>query len=309
MYRKLAIVIPAYKIDYFNQTLDSLANQTCKDFTVYVGDDNSTADFESLILKYTDRIDIVYKKFSDNLGKNDLVAQWTRCIDLTQGEPWIWLFSDDDIIGDKCVELFINEINKKSLYEIFHFDVKIIDENDEIIEIPKLYPDIYTAKQLYIDKALGKIESFVVENIFSRKVYNEVGGFQNFDLAWGSDTATWIKMSDKYGLKRITGDSVKWRKSRVNITPKVSHTMAVRKLTANVEYLNWSQNFFNSELTICYFNRFLLLRRIIFYSYVLDKEDIKSILKRSKEKKIIGNLYSVLLLNIFPVLKFLKRSL
>ena len=35
----LAIVIPAYKIDFFDSVLKSLANQTNKNFTIYVGNE------------------------------------------------------------------------------------------------------------------------------------------------------------------------------------------------------------------------------------------------------------------------------
>jgi glycosyltransferase involved in cell wall biosynthesis len=106
----LAIIIPAYKIDFFKDTLDSLARQTCKDFTVYIGDDCSPDDFKSLIAEYKDKIHIVYCRFDENLGGKDLVGHWKRCIDLTQNEPWLWLFSDDDVIGERCVELFYKEI-------------------------------------------------------------------------------------------------------------------------------------------------------------------------------------------------------
>ena len=52
MNKSLAIVIPAYKIDYFKATLDSLSVQTRKDFTVYIGDDCSPSDFKQLIDDY-----------------------------------------------------------------------------------------------------------------------------------------------------------------------------------------------------------------------------------------------------------------
>ena len=57
--KQLAIVIPAYKIDFFRTTLDSLSAQTCKDFTVYVGDDCSPYDFQSLVDEYVNIIDII----------------------------------------------------------------------------------------------------------------------------------------------------------------------------------------------------------------------------------------------------------
>ena len=102
--KKLAIVIPAYKVDFFETVLFSLAQQTCKDFTVYIGEDCSRDDFKSLIEQYSKQLDIVYRRFEVNFGGHDLVAQWNRCIQLTQNEPWLWLFSDDDIMGPRCVD-------------------------------------------------------------------------------------------------------------------------------------------------------------------------------------------------------------
>lgn len=90
-------------------------------FTVYVGDDCSTNDFASLINEYRNKIDIVYHRFDSNLGGRDLVGQWERCISLTQNEKWIWLFSDDDIIGSNCVDLFYKEIeNNSTAYDLYH---------------------------------------------------------------------------------------------------------------------------------------------------------------------------------------------
>ena len=39
--RELAVVIPYYKIDYFEETLISLKNQTNRNFNIYVGNDCS----------------------------------------------------------------------------------------------------------------------------------------------------------------------------------------------------------------------------------------------------------------------------
>lgn len=54
----LAIVIPAYKSTFLSAALDSIAAQTSKDFTLYVGDDCSPHDLKSIVGKYTDKIDI-----------------------------------------------------------------------------------------------------------------------------------------------------------------------------------------------------------------------------------------------------------
>lgn len=38
---KLAIVIPYYKIDYFEETIKSVAQQTDRNFMLYIGNDKS----------------------------------------------------------------------------------------------------------------------------------------------------------------------------------------------------------------------------------------------------------------------------
>ena len=39
--KEIAIIIPAFKAFYLEQTLQSFVNQTNKNFTIYIGDDNS----------------------------------------------------------------------------------------------------------------------------------------------------------------------------------------------------------------------------------------------------------------------------
>src|SRR5688500_4733213 len=93
----LAIVIPVYKIEFFRPMLESIASQTNQNFNVYICNDCSTTVFAEIIGDFP-QLKICYKRFSENLGRQDLVAQWTRCIDMTNNEPWIWMFSDDDIM-------------------------------------------------------------------------------------------------------------------------------------------------------------------------------------------------------------------
>lgn len=103
---KLAIVIPAYKKLFLTKALDSICNQTNKDFHVYIGDDASPDDLYDIVSKYQKVVDINYHRFSTNVGGENLVGQWHRCINLTNGEKYIWLFSDDDIMAENCVAEF-----------------------------------------------------------------------------------------------------------------------------------------------------------------------------------------------------------
>lgn len=241
--KQLAIIIPAYKDSFLRQALDSIAAQSCKDFVLYIGDDCSPYHLNTIVEKYRNKIDIVYKRFENNLGGKDLVAQWERCIAMSQGEPYIWLFSDDDVMEPQCVKEFLDLDNTTKENFLIHFNLKIIDESGiEDKSILKPYPQILSSKEyldrkLYLSKGDGLI-SFVVEFIFSRKVYEETRGFQNYDLAWGADFMTWLKFSSKLkGIYTIDKKDacVRWRKSGLNISPNLTRPILLRKIHSLIQ--------------------------------------------------------------------------
>ena len=82
----LAIVIPYYKLTFFDATLASLAAQTCHDFKVYIGDDASQEKPSALLEKYKEQFDFIYHRFDENLGGTSLTKQWERCIALSGNE-------------------------------------------------------------------------------------------------------------------------------------------------------------------------------------------------------------------------------
>lgn len=247
MPHKLAIVIPAYKAKYLSETLDSIMSQTDKRFCVYIGDDCGPKNIGSIVSQYEGKFEYVFKRFEDNLGGRDLVAQWERCIDMTQGEEWIWLFSDDDYMDATCVEAFYNELEKGNVNtDLFRFNLNITN-NKEITGTP-LFPKVITPKYLFQNKMSGKCHVFAVEYIFSRKIYEQQGGFQFFDLAWHSDIATWMKFGVN-GIVTIPDSKVTWRSSGDNITTKKDDMLNKRKWHATVDFFVWVKNFFRDNNT------------------------------------------------------------
>jgi hypothetical protein len=239
----LAIVIPAFKGMYFEKALLSVANQTCKEFTLYIGNDSSPFDLKSSVDRFKDRIDIVYKEFNENLGGKDLVAHWERCIDLVYKENWIWLFSDDDLMDTTCVENFYITLNQNPKFDLFHFNVSQIDESDNIIGNLHPFPDVLTAEEFLDGKLKIGEYSTVVEYIFRKSCFYDQHRFQNFDLAWCSDDATWIKLGMKMGIKNIDDAKVYWRTSPFNISANYwDKDVLIRKYYSQIEFASWILN-------------------------------------------------------------------
>jgi glycosyltransferase involved in cell wall biosynthesis len=245
---RLAIIIPAYKLSYFGETLESIASQTCKDFNLYIGDDASPEDLYSIVRKYESRINILYHRFSDNLGSTDLVAHWNRCIDMTGGEEWLWLFSDDDLLESDSVAVFYDFIRENPKEELLHFNVNIVNDRNIQILPTRPFPERMSVTDFFSSKIRSEINSYVIEYVFKKELYVRSGGFENFDLGWCADDASWIKFSNKNGIRTIQKSGVSWRYSGQNISARINDKNLIeRKLKATIGYLQWIKKFFSQN--------------------------------------------------------------
>lgn len=237
----LAIILPIYKPDFLREALDSLAAQTCLDFTAYICDDCSPYDLEPIVKQYEGRFPFSYTRFADNLGGKDLVSHWERCLDQTQGEPWLWIFSDDDVLDPNCVASFYQQQAKYPQQPLFHFATQVIDSKGQPVTDPRFikepFPMHLSAEEFLRGRLAYRYNSFIVEYIFSREHFLRQGGFVHYDLAWCSDDATWFRLAQPHGIITIPSAQVHWRKSDVNITPSRSRAIGRRKLRATIAHL------------------------------------------------------------------------
>ena len=79
--QKLAIIIPYYKIDFFEETLQSLAAQTDNRFTLYIGNDASPDDPKKIIERIFPAGNYHYYDYKENLGGKNLALQWERILE------------------------------------------------------------------------------------------------------------------------------------------------------------------------------------------------------------------------------------
>lgn len=242
----LAIVIPAYKSIFLEKALGSLATQTNQNFRVYVGDDNSPSDLVSICSKFKERLDIHYYRFPDNLGGISLVQQWRRCINLTQDEKWLWLFSDDDIADPNCVEAFFNIINQgKKIFDVYRFNTRVINDKDELIGESKESPFIDTSINMAYYILHGERGNSMPDHIFSREIYNKYD-FVETDFAQAADWATSIQFAMDNGICTIPDAKINWRLGAYNISGNVQYHR-IGALKGHLQFLKWVINHFRAR--------------------------------------------------------------
>lgn len=217
---KLAIVIPYFKIIFFEETIKSLANQVNKQFNLYIGDDASPENPVAILEKYKNKLNFFYHRFDENLGGASLVRQWERCIDLTKDEDWIMILGDDDFLSNNVVESWYKHYKTFSeKTNIIRFASKIVDQKLNTISEIYQHPTWESAVKSFWRKYNNETRSSLSEHVFCRNSYKKYG-FQNFPLAWNSDDCAWLDFSDNKPMYTINESVIFIGVSALNISGK-----------------------------------------------------------------------------------------
>jgi glycosyltransferase involved in cell wall biosynthesis len=244
---QLAIVIPAYKSIFLRQVLESIAGQTCRDFQLYIGDDASPEDISDIVHEFSDQLPINYRRFDKNLGGTSLVNHWKRCMAMSH-EPWVWLFSDDDLMETNCVEKFYEELwLTEGKHQLYRFNTVSIDGHDRLLSENPLHPQNETGADFLVARLHGGRTSTAQELIFSREAWAAIGGFPDFPLGWASDDAFIATLGSRKPIRTIPGAHLKWRLSGRNISTDNSSRTAIKKLQACREFVEWATDFFKNN--------------------------------------------------------------
>jgi glycosyltransferase involved in cell wall biosynthesis len=236
--KALAIVIPAYKPDFFRAALESVAAQTEQRFRVYVGDDAGPPELQRIAEEVAATgVDLTYHRFDENLGRRSLTAHWNRCVSLST-EPWVWLFSDDDLMAPNCVATLQAELARGDAPHVLRFDTEVIDRRGKTLAVNPPHPASETGVDFIHARLEGQRNSYVVEYVFRREAFDRSGGFPDYPLAWCADDAAWYDFSRGAEIRTLRGAKIRWRASGLNITDAKRKNQR-EKLEAGARFLRF----------------------------------------------------------------------
>ncbi len=225
---KVSICMPTYNGEkYIKETLDSILNQTFKDYEVIFVDDGSTDNTCNIIDSYkNDSFILIKEKNSGSMVKN-----WNRCFEHANGEYIIFVFQDD-IIDKNCLA-------KK---------VKALDENKDAVFC-------YSASSVVNDE--GK--KIITRRYFNRDtiiegkelIYKSFNGSKNI---FGEPSNVMFRKSicDKVGLFC----------DKLNYTPDIEYYLRVAK-EGKVVYINEDLTNFRISSNSMTYNLFKNINKII----------------------------------------------
>lgn len=261
----LAIVIPYYKIEFFEDCLLSLYNQSDKRFNIYIGNDDSKHNPLPIINKFTDSLNVTYFDFNKNLGGKSLVKQWQRCIDLVRNEQWLMLLGDDDKLGPSCVADFYSSLEKimsLNIKVIRYATIKINSKGEESSK-KFTHPKVENSIDFLFRNLNGETRSSLSEYIFKKEAVEEIR-FKELPLGWHADDLSVLEFSNFGKVFSINESIVYFRNSGKNISTQTDNL--IEKNSASFLFFYYllrnkgnfftitQKEFFKNKLDRCYFN-------------------------------------------------------
>ena len=241
MIPKLAIIIPYYKIDFFEETLQSVVAQTDKRFTLYIGNDASPNDPKNLIEKHFPDGNYKYYNYKENVGGKNLALQWERILENVT-EEWFQILGDDDMIAENFVEEFYKALPEvdEARINLIKTGLLWIDDHNEIIENNVYDFKQISAQEIFLKKYKGEIRSSLSENIYKTRLAKKYK-FTKLPLAWGSDDMSLLRFSENGMIHYIAKPLVLVRVSQQSISG--STKLSTEKEDA---YMHFKENLFTN---------------------------------------------------------------
>lgn len=234
---KYSFVLPAYKIAFFRESIESILSQTYTDFELIIVNDASPEDLTAIINSYQDDR-IQYYINERNIGGTDLVAQWNHCITYAKGE-YLILASDDDIYHLDYLEKMDALVNKYPNVNVFRPRVEHIGADGSIVECTDVLEEYLPYIDFLFARYKARVSSGIPFYIFKRDELVRMGGFVNFPSAWISDDATVIRLA-RNGVVSHHEVLFAFRMSGLNISSRTNNSkMLYDKLRAQECYFEW----------------------------------------------------------------------
>ena len=207
---RVAVLMSVYNGEkYLREAIDSILNQTFKDFEFLIIDDGSTDNSSDIIRSYTDpRIRLIQNE--KNIG---LTRSLNKGLKLAKGEYIARMDGDDIALSDRLEK-----------------QVSFLDKYEDVKLVGSSYYEIDES-----DKVLGRVDCltnnddiqrrFLLPNncfchpstMFRKECIEKVGTYREF-FKYAQDYDLWRRIAEEYNVANIGEPLLKWRISHNSIS-------------------------------------------------------------------------------------------
>lgn len=199
---KVSIVLPNYNYArYIDERIQSLLNQTYKDFELIILDDASTDNSVELIQKYTEDPRVITKFYGENSGVP--YKRWNDGAELAQGE-YLLIAGADDSCHPTLLEKLVEKLDTHpSVGLAFAQSLETDSDGNHVCSLIQWTNelDYERWKVDFVEEGKKELQYLLFHNtiptassvLMRRKIFNEVGKFK-ISLRMAADYLLWIQM-------------------------------------------------------------------------------------------------------------------
>lgn len=213
---KFSITIPAYKQKYLYEAIESCLAQTYKDFELIIVDDASPEDLKSVVDRFQD-FRIRYYRNEKNCGALHVVDNWNICLGYTKGD-YVICMGDDDRFLPNCLEEYSKLIDKYPDLDIYHGMTEIIDENGNVTNMQEARPEREGMYSMISGRLRNSRLQYIGDWLFKRTALEQLNGYVNMPMAWGSDDLTAYTIAKNKGVANTQMPVFQYRISSLTIS-------------------------------------------------------------------------------------------
>ncbi|MFH1612854.1 MAG: glycosyltransferase [bacterium] len=221
---KISVIIPTYNCaQSLLEAIESVLNQSFKDYEIIVIDDGSQDETKNVIDSYMKNICYIYQQ---NQG---VACARNLGIKKAQGKYIAFLDADDIWIKDK-LKMQIECFEKYPEIGLVFSDLIILNENKE-------------EKEYKIGNFKKDVEALIQHNFIptskvmvKKECFEKVGMFENFNLA--EDYNLWLKIIQHYSIYHIPQCLVKYKNKIRTKSYLLQTTINEIKIISNITLKN-----------------------------------------------------------------------
>lgn len=260
----VSIICPAYNHESFiERTIQSILNQTYRNYEIIIVDDYSTDNTFVVAKRYAD-INIKCIQNDYNMG---LSRTLNKGIDFSSGEIICILATDDELKPEhieKCVSFFVNNNNVGAVYS----NLEIIDENDMVIG----YSDNCELNRFQLLRSLfldGNCYLAAPGSFFRRSLFDQIGMFHS-SLIQTQDYEFNVRVLANTEIACNNEKTVRYRRmnSNRNLSSSTSWGKIARELEMNIVLDSFIDNLSSSLFSVVFPDIPLLNNNSFYMEYV-----------------------------------------
>lgn len=229
---RVSVVLPTYnQAEYLPRALDSILDQTWRDYELVVVNDGSTDDTPRILEEYHRRHNFTIVSQENQKLPRALNAGFRRA----QGEYLTWT-SSDNMMLPQMLEVLVDALDRNPQVGLAYADWEVIDESDAVIGV---------VRTLDFDRHLLMRANYVNACFLYRRTCQDTVGLYDPEYIHAEDWEYWFRIARSFKMMRVPqvlyqyrvhGDSLTVGKV---LTQAGGHSMGYRRLADQFRASPW----------------------------------------------------------------------